>query len=358
MPFIRKTDADKFRTATEADLDRGEYIDPKSRRITLRKFSEGWLASQTFGESTREATERRLRLHIWPSLGGKTLQQVTPSVVQAWVRGLDAAPSSARVLLTLLSSILGAAADDGLVTRNATRARSVKPPRVEQRRAEPWAPDRVAAVRDGLPKRFAAMADAGAGLGMRQGEVFGLAVEDVDFLHRVVHVRRQVKRVGSRLVFGPPKSGKERDIPLSGQLALRLAAHIEQYPPAGLTLPWQAPGGKPVTAQLVFTSREHKAIDRNSWNTFAWRVALKKAGITAGRDNGFHQLRHSFASVALYAGCDIRSLADWLGHADPGFTLRIYAHMMPAAPDKLRQAIDGAYSGDGTATAQETGSLR
>lgn len=49
---------------------------------------------------------------------------------------------------------------------------------------------------------------------MRQGEVFGLAVDDIDFLHRVVHVRRQVRIVGSRLRFAPPKGGKERDIPL------------------------------------------------------------------------------------------------------------------------------------------------
>lgn len=351
--FARKTDADRFRSSTEADLDRDEYTDPRTRKITLRQFSEGWLASQTFGESTREATERRLRLHIWPVLGDKLLRQLTPSTIQAWLRGLDAAPSSAQVLLTLLSSILGAAQDDGLVSRNQTRARSVKAPRAEHRRIEPWPAEQVAAVRDGLPEWFQAMADCGSGLGMRQGEVFGLAVEDIDFLRRVVHVRRQVKRVGSRLVFGPPKSGKEREIPLPGEVGLRLAAHIEARPPVAITLPWQAPGGKPVTANLVFTSREHKAIDRNSWNTFAWHGALKKAGITPGREAGFHQLRHHFASTALFAGCDIRSLADWLGHADPGFTLRVYSHMMPAAPDKLRQAIDASLRPDGTGTARK-----
>jgi integrase len=72
---------------------------------------------------------------------------------------------------------------------------------------------------------------------MRQGEVFGLAADDVDFLRRVVHIRRQVKIVGARLVFGPPKGGKERDVPLPESVALRLSAHIAKFPPVTVTLP-------------------------------------------------------------------------------------------------------------------------
>jgi hypothetical protein len=107
-------------------------VDPRARKITLRQFSETWLASQTFSEASREVTERRLRLHIWPVLGDKLLRQITPSVIHAWVRWMDAAPSSVQVRLTLLSPILGAAVDNGLVGKNQTRARSVKAPRAEQ----------------------------------------------------------------------------------------------------------------------------------------------------------------------------------------------------------------------------------
>ena len=62
----------------------------------------------------------------------------------------------------------------------------------------------------------------------------------------------------------------------------------------------------------------------------------------AGRENGFHQLRHHFAS--LQDGGDVRALAEYLGHADPAFTLGVYCHLMPGSPDRMRQAIDRAFS--------------
>ena len=56
-----------------------------------------------------------------------------------------------------------------------------------------------------------------------------------------------------------------------------------------------------------------------------------------------HELRHSFASLLLANGIDIRTVSELLGHADPAMTLRVYAHAMPghkrAAADKLRDIL-------------------
>jgi site-specific recombinase XerD len=73
-----------------------------------------------------------------------------------------------------------------------------------------------------------------------------------------------------------------------------------------------------------------------------------------GRDTGFHQLRHHYASVLLAAGVDVRTLTEALGHSDPGFTLRVYAHMMPDAADRVRAAIDQAGTGTPPAQLAET----
>ena len=78
------------------------------------------------------------------------------------------------------------------------------------------------AVRAALPARYRALADLGAGLGLRQSECFAPAPGDVEGLvpgnviypKPVVHVRRQVKIVGGRLCFDLPKGGKARTVPL------------------------------------------------------------------------------------------------------------------------------------------------
>ena len=49
---------------------------------------------------------------------------------------------------------------------------------------------------------------------------------------------------------------------------------------------------------------------------------------------------------------DIRALSEYLGHHDPGFTLRTYVHLIPDADDRARQAVDAAFASDGPATAQ------
>jgi hypothetical protein len=58
------------------------------------------------------------------------------------------------------------------------------------------------------------------------------------------------------------------------------------------------------------------------------------AGVEPTRENGMHALRHFNASVLLDAGESIRALAEYLGHADPGFTLRVYTHLMPSSEDR------------------------
>lgn len=63
----------------------------------------------------------------------------------------------------------------------------------------------------------------------------------------------------------------------------------------------------------------------------------------AAPDDGMHALRHAYASVLLDAGETIKALAEYLGHSDPGFTLRTYTHLMPASAARTRRAIDQAF---------------
>lgn len=80
--------------------------------------------------------------------------------------------------------------------------------------------------------------------GASSGRIFGLSPDDVGFLLGLVHVPRQVKIVGSQLVFDAPKGGKSRDVPLPESVALELAAHLEAHPAKPVALPLRDAGGQ------------------------------------------------------------------------------------------------------------------
>jgi integrase len=338
--------AEEFDASTRADISRGTYIDPKAGRVRLKDYAGDWLAAQTTDPSTRERVASTLATHIYPTLGQHELRVLAqrPSLIQSWLRGLSNSLAKSTVGITFgtLSTVLAAALEDGLINRNPCKVKSVRPPPAAQRKIRPWPVDKVQAIRAGMRDMYAATVDCGWGLGMRQGEVFGLSPDDVDWLKFVVHVRRQVKLLHGRPVFAPPKGGKEREVPLAEPLSFRLAAALEHHPAKPVELPWEKPDGKPVTVPLFFTTPGGNAINRNTFNARTWKPTLIAAKFPAGREDGFHQLRHTYASELLSQGVDIRALAEYMGHTDPGFTLRVYAHLMPRSADRARLAIASA----------------
>ncbi len=229
------------------------------------------------------------------------------------------------------------------------RSRSNSPGHA-QRHVIPWKLSELRAIRAGLAPRYQPLLDIGAGCGARQGEIFGLISDDFDFDEGWIHVRRQLKRVRSRLVYGLPKNDKERKIPLPDSVASVIKTHLDAFKPVEVTLPWENPlDGDLVTLPLVFTTPRRGAINRATFDGKSWHPALVRAGILPTRATGMHALRHFYASALLDAGENIKALAEYLGHADPAFTLRVYTHLMPASEKRARAAIDRLFS-DGVGT--------
>ena len=342
--FSRKTDAEKFLTEIEHSKIKGTYLDPDAGRITLRARVPHWLATRTCGPTTRASIEKRVTKHLLSSnLADKRLNQIAPSMVSAWVAGLPVGASYTQHLLADLSSILDQAVADSLIGRNPCLNATVRAPRVVRRKVVPWTREQVAAVRAGLPERYRAMVDAGAGCGLRQGEIFGLALSEIDFLRRVIHLQLQVALdLGVHPVFAPPKAGKQRDVPLPQSVALALAAHIEKFPPRAVTLPWRTRDGRPRTEQLLFTGIKGGAVAKDVFNRTAWRPARRGARIPEGREAGMHQLRHHYASVLLRGGIDVRRLSEYLGHHSPSITLNTYSHLIPDDEERSLREIEQA----------------
>jgi integrase len=255
-----------------------------------------------------------------------------------------------------LSAIMTAAVDDGLIGKNPCSAKSVHKPQPGQKKVVPWTTGQIFSIRVGLPDRYRLMADIGAYCGLRQGEILGLSPDDFDFNEGWLDIRRQVKRVRSRLVLGLPKNDHERRTPLPDWVSRNAKEYFATYPPIPITLPWEDPlRGDPVTVLLAFTKPRRNAINRSTFNEKAWHPALRAAGIEPTRERGMHALRHYFASMLLAAGMSIRDVAEYLGHSDPAFTLRVYTHLLPSSDRRARRVFDDLFDGlgapDGLATA-------
>ncbi|MEV7035149.1 site-specific integrase [Streptomyces sp. NPDC093272] len=340
----------------EADMSRGHYIDPRTARTTFRQYAERWVDTHTGEINSREAAERRLRLHAYPHIGSRPLGSFKPEHIRAWIAALEdtvPAESHRRIIVGTVSAALSAAVEDGLLSKNPCRARTVKLPKPGKPRVAPWTATQVFAVRSGLPHRYRAAVDAGAGCGLRQGEIFGLAVDELDYVGGWLAVGHQLKRIRGKYVFALPKGGKSRDVPLPTAVATALRDHSKEFAPIDVTLPWRTPDGPLVTKRLLFSGVEGRHVRVSNFNAHHWKPALAAAGVIPAReagkpyasapDDGMHALRHFYASVLLDAGESIRALSSYLGHADPGFTLRTYTHLMPSSEGRTRKAVDELY---------------
>lgn len=338
--------AEAYDAKIQAELNAGTYIDPSAGKITLEDYAKQWRAGLTIDPLTITQIDSRLGKWVYGStIGTKEMRTLAkyPSLIQAWIKGMEQhlKPSTIQGIVGWVSTVFEVAMIDGVVTRNPVKTEAVKPPKVLPKRVVPWTLDQIDTAAEDLPARYQAMPYVGAGAGMRQGEIFGLAKTDIQLM---LHIRRQIRIVDGHLVFSPPKGGKLRDLPICDDTRRRLKAHIKTYPPVKVTLPWIRPDAKEtITAELVFADEAGEPLNRNNVNRL-WRPARRAAGVPDTRDNGMHVLRHTAASAWLAEGVDINTVAAWLGHDDPGFTLRTYIHLMPNAADRGRRAMDAFFS--------------
>jgi integrase len=127
--------------------------------------------------------------------------------------------------------------------------------------------------------------------------------------------------------------------------------HERAFPTAEVTLPWGELGGKLVTVRLLVTGDGGRTYRGDCFNKVIWQGAFRAAGVEyRNRADGMHALRHFYASTLLAQGVSVKELAEYLGHSDPGFTLRTYTHLVPSSYERARLAIDsvfGVKSADG-----------
>lgn len=162
--------------------------------------------------------------------------------------------------------------------------------------------------------------------GLRRGELLGLRWEDIDLTQGSLRVQRQVARINGEIIEAPLKTKNAyRTLPLSADAVGVLQ---EQRKKSG-------------SSPYVFPSPTGGPISPDSVLHMLHRV-LKRAGLAQVR---FHDLRHTFATLALQNGVDIKTVSGMLGHYSAGFTLDTYTHVTTSAKKEAANTMGSILSG-------------
>jgi integrase len=301
---------------------------PASRE-PFEDYARQWLdtyrgrTARGLAERTRTTYRRDLERWAIPYFRGTRLEEVEPPDVRAFVGHLEAQglrPASVRAILAPVKAMYATAVEDGTVGVNPTRSVRIGAGREgadEGREIRALTRAELSRLLKHLPDRWRFLFELLAQTGLRISEAIGLTWADVEF---GPSPRLLVRRQDCRGEIGALKSEhSRRDIPLSPAAAQRL---------------WALGADRPESAR-VFTSPYGFPLSYGNVRRRVLIPATEAAGLGTRDERGqwrtwvtFHTFRHTCASLLFDAGRDVKQVSAWLGHADAGFTLRTYVHLM------------------------------
>ena len=336
-------DAEEFAAGLEDDLRSGRYVNPNDAERLVREAAELWV--QALHGQDKGATEfrylRELRVWVLPRWGDVPVGRVTTAAVQRWVGALSdgtaprdgrcgsarpLAPKTIRsVVMIVFRAVMGVAVSSGWLRTNPVGEVKVPRSTVVSRRVY-LVPEEIKAIADEMTETDATAVYLLAYTGIRIGELLALRCSDVDFDACVVHVdRTQSVDAKGCVVETIPKGNRARTVPvpagLIGRVNVLTAGHgDDEY--------------------LVRAPRGGRWTVCN-WRNRVWYPALRAAGMDEIDGLVVHSLRHSYASMAIKAGADVKSLQVVMGHASATETLDTYADLWPDGTQSVARAVNG-----------------
>ena len=339
--FATKREAQRWLDEVTTAVVTGRYVNPRAGVMTLGQFYLEWSVRQIWAPTTVTAMNLTIAKC---TLRDVALNRISRSHVEGWVKHMSAqglAPGTIKTRVNNVRNVLRAAVRDRRIPDDPSAG--VTLPRKRKLEAAmhiPTSEDVGDVLSAALPHASALIALC-AFAGLRLGEAAAVQLEDIDFLRRRIHVRRQVQFVSAGVVnISPPKYGSERTIFAADELLALLSQHVEMFGTHGM-------------AHWLFRGESEQPPHQNTVS-YWWRNANSDAGVTPFR---LHDLRHFYASGLIAAGCDVVTVQRALGHARATTTLNTYSHLWPTAEDKTREAA-GALVASALRTSHRTRASR
>jgi len=318
---------DTFRTLAEAREAKGNRDAGDRRpvaRVSFGDYFEEWIETYSgrtargFSETSRVDYRRAIGVNALPRWCGWKLAEVEPADVRDLLGARRKAGDSTvaiKKLRAALSALFATALEDGLVRSNPVRGVRVPSApagaEADDDRAKALTRAELGVLLAAIPDNWQLFFELLVHTGLRISEAVGLTWAHIDLgdSPRVLVREQFYKGERKRL-----KSGNgRRDIPLSAGMAGRLLAYRRD-------------GFRGEDAP-VFSRRSGDELYPQNVSKAVLKPSAKALGLGWVT---FHTFRHTCASLLFDEGRNVKQVAEWLGHADPSFTLRTYVHLMDA----------------------------
>ncbi|MFN2607363.1 MAG: tyrosine recombinase XerC [Acidimicrobiales bacterium] len=331
--FSTAADARIFAKTVDADVVRGNYLNPTLGRTRFAYWADQWFATTAgLKPKTRQGYESMLRVHVVPHFGGWQISAVDTPAVRAFLAKMSDAGSAVgtqRAARKVLRLVLGTAIEGNAIMHNPCDG--VRLARSQREEMVFLTLDEVHALATamrrpeyGLLVRFVTLT------GLRAGEVGALRVGRLDLLRGRVDVVEAVSEVtGHGLVYGPTKTYERRSVPIPRAMCDELGAYLATRPADPEAFIFTAPDGGPL--------RHHNFYARH------FRPAVVAARLPERMR--FHDLRHTCAALLINAEPPAHPLAVMkrLGHSSITVTYDTYGHLFPALEEALTDSLDRSY---------------
>lgn len=327
----------------ESEIKRAGVERLRPDTMLFGDYVEQWMGQMRphLRPKTVESYEMTLRCHVLPSLGQTPLSKLNRSLLTAWLHRLSGkigshgkvlSPRTVSYCRAIVRGCLQEAVRDGLLATNPVEL--VRAPIQKPMLVPSYSLEDVRKL-DPLTNqyRYGPLVATLWRTGLRVGEALALRWSDIDFGRGAISVTKQLIEVQGQKLETRPKSDRGiREVPLAGEAVtvlrnLQASQNTERELRGGLK--WNP------DAYVFCTERGTRAMHRNTIR--AWHLIREHAGL---KPAGIHALRHTFASLSLLAGMDLSTLSTILGHENPAFTARIYAHVLTATKVRAISRLD------------------
>jgi len=323
-----------YRTLTDARRAKGRR-DAGERhpagRATFGDYFERWIdsysgrTSRGFTDTSRALYRLALERHAVPRWSRWRLGDVEPADVRtlyAELREDGASTATLKRLRAALSALFATAVEDRVIQWNPVQGVRIPPAPAgeleEGERAKALTRAELALLLAAIPAEWRLFFELLAHTGLRISEAIGLKWCHLDLGTRPrVMVREQFCEGERRRL---KSKHARRDVPLSPGMAERLR-QLRRDHYRGDNAP-------------VFTTMSGTELSRPNLASRVLKPAAKAVGLTVDGSEGqvawvsFHTFRHTCASLLFAEGRNPKQVQEWLGHAESGFTIRTYVHLL------------------------------